>query len=73
METTVKLSRTKAEFFKQKDAFYLSKLVGVEKASAFYPEYEEFMQSNSQKTVEEIEEIINLQLRELQKGVSFLK
>jgi len=64
MQPAVKLSRTKAELFKQKDAFYLYKLVGIEKASVFYPEYKDFLLANSEKSLEEIEELINLKIRQ---------
>lgn len=65
MQIDLKLSKAKTEFFKQKDAFYLYKLIGLEKAVNFYPEYKEFMLNNSEKSVEEIEQIINLQIRKL--------
>ena len=65
MQIDIKLSKTKAEIFKQKDTFQLYKLVGLGKAVNFYPEYKKFMVNNSGKGIEEIEQTINPQIRKL--------
>lgn len=64
-EMAVKLSRRKAELFKQKDAFYLFKMMGIEKASLFYPEYILFMLENKHKTFEAIERELDAEISRL--------
>ena len=71
MQAAVTIRKTKVEFFKQKDAFYLFKLVGVEKAAALYPEYKNFMLTNSERSFDEIEEMLNLKIRQACINTSF--